>query len=533
MMKYLVAGALALALAASPAAAKTLVFCSEGSPEALNPQIVTTTTGMNAGRPMFNNLVEFVPGTTQIVPALAESWEISPDGTTYTFHLRRGVKFHANAVFTPTRDFNADDVLFSLMRQWKEDHPFHGTPGATFDYFRDLGMPDLIRAIEKVDDHTVRISLARAEAPFLANLAMPFNVMLSAEYGELLLRRGEPARLDADPVGTGPFALVGYQKDIAIRYRAFADHWNGRQKIDTLVFSITPNPAVRLAKLKAGECHIMAFPNPSDREAIAANPSLRLLQQEGLNIGYLAMNAARPPFDNVELRRAVNMAIDKRAIIEAVHQGTGTVAKNPIPPLLWSYNEAIEDYPYDPAQARRLIAEAGYPDGLDTDLWYMPVNRPYNPDGRRVAELVQADLARIGMRTRLVTEEWDQYRVKLQAGEPPLALYGWTGDNGDPDNFLNVLLGCAAARPGGNNVAKWCLPEYDALVTRAKATSDRSERETLYRQAQEIFKREAPWVPLAHSIVFMATRKEVKGFGIDPLGRHVFEGVDLDGEASR
>src|SRR5690606_7903099 len=341
MTTKLPAGALLLALLASPAAAKTLVFCSEGSPEALNPQIVTTTTGMNAGRPMFNNLVEFVPGTTRIVPALAESWEISPDGTTYTFHLRRGVKFHANAVFKPTRDFNADDVLFSLMRQWKEDHPFHGTPGATFDYFRDLGMPDLIRAIEKIDDHTVRIRLARAEAPFLANLAMPFNVMLSAEYGELLLRRGEPARLDADPVGTGPFALVGYQKDIAIRYRAFPDYWNGQQNIDTLVFSITPNPAVRLTKLKAGECHVMAFPNPSDREAIAANPLLRFLQQEGLNVGYLVINAARPHFVDLMLRRADNMAIDKRAFIEAVHQGTGTVSNTLIPPLLWSYNEAI------------------------------------------------------------------------------------------------------------------------------------------------------------------------------------------------
>lgn len=533
MTTKLPAGALLLALLASPAAAKTLVFCSEGSPEALNPQIVTTTTGMNAGRPMFNNLVEFAPGTTRIVPALAQSWDISPDGTTYTFRLRRGVKFHANGIFTPTRDFNADDVLFSLMRQWKEDHPFHNTPGATFDYFRDLGMPDLIRAIEKIDDHTVRIRLTRAEAPFLANLAMPFNVVLSAEYGELLLRRGEPERLDTEPIGTGPFMFVGYQKDIAIRYRAFADYWNGRPKIDTLVFSITPNPVVRLTKLKAGECHVMAFPNPGDRQAIASNPSLRLLQQEGLNIGYLAMNAARPPFDNLALRRAVNMAIDKCAIIEAVYQGTGTVAKNPIPPTLWSYNEAVEDHPYDPEEARRLVAEAGYPHGLDTDLWYMPVSRPYNPDGRRVAELIQADLARVGIRTRLMTADWDQYRAKLQAGEPALALYGWTGDNGDPDNFLNVLLGCAAARPGGNNVAKWCDGEYDALVTRAKATSDRAEREALYRKAQESFKRQAPWVPLAHSIVFMATRKEVKGFGIDPLGRHVFDGVDLEGEATR
>ena len=175
------AAAVALALWIGPAAAKTLVFCSEGNPESLNPQLVTTTTGMNAGRPMFNNLVEFQPGTTTIVPGLAESWTVSPDGTDYTFRLRQGVRFHANAAFTPTRDMNADDVLFSLLRQWKEDHPFHNVSGASFDYFKDMGMPDLLKSIDKVDARTVRIRLNRPVAPFLADLAMPFNVILSAE----------------------------------------------------------------------------------------------------------------------------------------------------------------------------------------------------------------------------------------------------------------------------------------------------------------------------------------------------------------
>jgi dipeptide transport system substrate-binding protein len=157
----------------------------------------------------------------------------------------------------------------------------------------------------------------------------------------------------------------------------------------------------------------------------------------------------------------------------------------------------------------------------------MPVSRAYNPNAKRMAEMIQTDLARIGVRVRLVTDEWSAYRKRLQAGEHTMALYGWTGDNGDPDNFLHVLLGCPAARAGGNNIAKWCNAEYGALVTRAKLTSTQAERAALYRQAQEIFKREAPWVPLAHSVVFMATRQEVGGFKMDPLGRHPFEGVDL------
>jgi dipeptide transport system substrate-binding protein len=527
MTRLPVALALASVLSLSPAAAKTLVFCSEGNPEALNPQIITTTTGMNASRPMFNTLVEFIPGSTTIAPGLAESWSVSDDGLKYTFRLRRGVKFHASDAFRPTREMNADDVLFSLLRQWKEDHPYHRVSGSRYDYFEDLGMGELLSAIEKLDDHTVQIRLKRPDAVLLANLAMPFNVILSAEYADAMLRAGTPERVDREPIGTGPFTFVGFQKDVAVRYRRFTDYWNGAQPLDTLVFAITPNPAVRLNKLRSGECHLMAFPNPADTPKIAADPNLQLLTQEGFNIGYLALNTTKKPFDDVRVRRAINMAIDKTSIISAVYQGAGIVAKNPVPPTLWSYNDEIKDYPYDVAQAQRLLVEAGYPEGFQSELWYMPVSRPYNPNGKRIAEMIEADLSKIGIRLKLVTAEWNEYRTKLQAGEAPMALYGWTGDNGDPDNFLHVLLGCTAARVGGNNIAKWCQKDFDTLVTKAKFIADRSERERLYRQAQVIFKAEAPWVPIAHSVVFMAARRGVTGFRMDPLGRHIFEGVDL------
>jgi dipeptide transport system substrate-binding protein len=521
-------GALALALVlAGPAAAKTLVFCSEGSPESLNPQTMTTTTGISAGRPFFNSLVEFVPGSTEIVPSLAESLTISDDATEYTFHLRRGVKFQSNELFTPSRELNADDVIFSFERQWKEDHPYHNVSGTGYDYFKDMGMPDLLNAIEKVDDYTVRFRLNRPEAPFLADLAMPFSIIQSAEYAEKMLQAGTPEKFDEQPLGTGPFLFAGFQKDVAVRYRAFEDYWAGKQPLDTLVFSITPNAAVRLTKLKAGECHVMAFPNPDDRAKIEADADLRFMQQEGFNIGYLAMNTTRPPLDDVRVRRAVNMAIDKEAIIQAVYDGAGVVAKNPIPPTLWSYNDDIKDYPYDPTAAQQLMIEAGLAEGFETELWYLPVSRPYNPNGKRVAEMIQADLAKIGIHASLMTDEWSAYRAKLQSGDTPMALYGWTGDNGDPDNFLNVLLGCTSARPGGNNIAKWCNKDYDALVTDAKLSTDLATRAQLYSQAQEIFHEDAPWVPLAHSVVFMATRANVVGFKIDPLGRTAFEGVDL------
>jgi dipeptide transport system substrate-binding protein len=523
--------AVGLALAAGftfPVAAKTLVFCSEGSPENFNPQINTTGTSFDAAEPVFTNLVEFERGSTEVVPGLAESWEVSEDGKTYTFHLRRGVKFHSNQNFTPTRDFNADDVLFTFNRMWKEDHPYHNVSGGEYDYFNDMGMPDLLETIEKVDDYTVRITLKRVEAPFLANLAMAFAAVHSAEYAEVMMEKGMPERVDQEPIGTGPFQFVNYQKDAIIRYRAFPDYWGEPQKIDTLVYSITPDPSVRYAKLRAGECHVMPYPNPADIEAMRNDPAINLMSREGLNVGYLAFNTQKEPFTDKRVRQALNMAIDKQAIIDTVYQGAGVPAHNPLPPTIWSYNEEIQPYPYDPEKARQLLAEAGFADGFETDLWAMPVQRPYNPNAQRIAEMVQSDLAAIGIRANIVSYEWGEYRKRAQAGEHLMAQLGWTGDNGDPDNFLNVLLGCDAAREGGSNIAKWCYEPFDSLVQEGRQTTDQAKRTELYRQAQVIFHEEAPWFPIAHSVWFQPVRKEVKDFRISPFGRHVFEGVDIE-----
>ena len=514
-------------LTSSPALAeKSLVFCSEGNPESFNPQTTTTGTRMNAALPLFNNLVEFVRGTTTIAPALAESWTASDDGLTYVFTLRRGVWFHSNADFTPSRPFNADDVLFSINRQWKADHPFHKVGKATYDYFNDMSMGSLLKAVERVDDHTVRIVLNRPEAPFLANIAMPFSSIQSAEYADALARAGRAARFDDAPIGTGPFQFVSHQKDAAIRYKAFDRYWAGRQPLDTLIFSISPNAAVRLNKLRAGECHLMVFPNPAELEKIRSDPNLVIQQREGLNIAYMAFNTQKAPLGDVRVRRAISMAIDRSMILDAVYQGGGRAARNPIPPILWSYDETTRDYPFAPDEARRLLAEAGYPDGFTVDLWYPPVARQYMPDGKRTAEIIRANLERVGITVRLVTDEGREYRRCMANGEHEMGIYGWHGDNGDPDNFLFVLLGCDPARPGGGNFAKWCNPDFDGPVLKAKQTASVPQRTAYYQQAQRVFHREAPWYPIAHSLVSVALRKEVKGYRIDPF-LQVFTGVDI------
>lgn len=322
--------AAALALSAPAQAAKTLVYCSEGSPENFNPMLNTTGTSFDVALPVYNNLVQFEYGGTKVVPGLAESWTISDDGLVYTFKLRAGAKWHSVGDFKPTRDANADDVIFSFERQWKADNPFHKVSGGSYDYFNDMAMPKLLKSIEKVDDLTVRFTLNQVEAPFLANLAMPFAPIMSAEYAAMLLKKGTPEKLDQVPVGTGPFQFVAYQKDAVVRYKAFDQYWGGKQPLDNLVFAITPDAAVRLAKLKANECQVMPYPNPADIEGMKKDSSIVVQEQEGLNVGYLSFNVTKKPFDDVRVRRAVSMAMDKKAIVSAVYQSAGVPAKNPI-----------------------------------------------------------------------------------------------------------------------------------------------------------------------------------------------------------
>ncbi len=525
-LKLALAAGVATAIMAGAAQAKTLVYCSEGSPEGLNPVFYTAGTTFDATSvPMYDRLVRFKKGTTEIEPGLAERWEISEDGKTYTFFLRQGVKFHTSKEFTPSRDFNADDVIWSFERQMNAEHPFHKIGGGSYEYFNSMDMTALIDRIEKVDEHTVRFHLTRAEAPMIANLGMDFASIFSAEYAQKMLDAGTPELVDTNPVGTGPFQFVTYQKDAQIRYRAFPDYWAGKAALDQLVFSITPDASVRYAKLKAGECHVMPYPNPADIEQMRSEAGIKLESQEGLNVGYLAYNTEKEPFTDARVRRALDMAINKDAIIEAVFQGAGSVAKNPLPPTLWSYNDELEDRKFDPEAAKALLAEAGHPDGLKTNIWAMPVQRPYNPNARRMAEMVQSDWAKIGVQAEIVSFEWGEYLKRSKDGEHQTLLLGWTGDNGDPDNFLYTLLSCDAV--GSANRARWCDEEFDTLVKEAKSATDPAKRTELYKQAQARFADQKPWTTVAHSVVFMPMREEVTGYKISPFGKHDFYGVDL------
>lgn len=506
--------------------ADTLVYCSEGSPESLNLQIVSTGTAMNAAFPIFDRLLDYDPATMELRPGLAEAWEISPDGLVWTFRLRAGVRFHETKTFKPTRPMNADDVRFSIERQWKRDHPFHAVNAANYVNFDDFGLGDLIAALETPDERTVVFRLHRPFAPFAAVLALETGAIHSAEYADFLMKRGTPERIDLEPVGAGPFQLVAHRKDDQIRYRAHPGYWRGEQPVKNLVYVIVPDATVRLAKVRAGECHLTGYPLLQELAGIEADPRLVLSSNAGMNTGFLAINTTRPPFTDARVRRALRLAIDRKAILAAVFDGRGDLARGPMPNRLWPVRPEQPEA-YDPEAARTLLAEAGFPDGFETDLWAMPVQRAYNPNPRRMAEMIQADLARIGIRARIVSFEWGEYIRRTLQGEHSLALLGWNSFP-DPDFFLYQQLSCDAARPGGSNPSRWCDAEFDALVTAARQTIDRAERERLYREALAVFDREVPWVPLTQGRAYDVLRPEVKGFVSQPLASVRFDGVRIE-----
>ncbi|MEQ1723308.1 MAG: ABC transporter substrate-binding protein, partial [Pseudobdellovibrio sp.] len=489
----------AFIFASSAYSAQNFIFCMEGSPSSFNPQLVTDGVSMNSSaQTVFNRLVEFKYGSTEIEGGLAESWTVSKDKKTFTFKLRKNVPFHSNAFFTPTRMFNADDVVYTFKSQLDTKHPL-SIPAANYEYFKAMELDQLIVDIKKVDDYTVSFVLKRPEAPFLANLAMDFASIQSEEYAKSLVKSGKGLKtLETAPIGTGPFLFKSYQKDSAVRFKAFEKYYKGKPKIENLVFVIVTDSTVRLQKMKSGECHVMSEPQPQDLEQIKALKNVKLMSTEGLNVSYVAFNVEKKPFDNLKVREALTMAMNQKSYVDLIYRNQGTAAKNPIPPTMWSYNNSTPSSVYDVEKAKKLLAEAGYPKGFETELWTLPVSRPYLPNGKKLGELMQADLAKIGVKVKLITFDWPVYLEKSKKGDHPMIQLGWTGDNGDPDNFMNVLLGCGAIK-AGSNLSRWCDKEFDTLLQKAKEDSNQAVRTGFYQKAQAVFNKQKPWYPIAHA----------------------------------
>ena len=494
----------------------TLVYGRGGDSVGLDPAYETDGNSFMVCDNIFEALVAYADESTQLEPGLAESWDISADGMTYTFHLRKGVKFHDG---TP---FNADAVVFSIGRMMKERKVKFLNPSLTIpaqertpEYWVSMEMDNTVDAIEAVDDYTVVFKLKRVEAPFLANMGMDFADIISPTAFVK-----NPKEFVRNPVGTGPFKFVSWVKDDRIILEKNTDYWDkkGGPYLDKLIFRTIPENSVRFLELKTGNINICQFPNPADIPLAKKDKNLKLISQPGMNIGYLSFNHTKKLWQDANMRKAIAHAINREAIVDNIYQGMGQVAKNPIPPTMWGYNDAVPGFKYDLELAKAYLAKAGYPDGKDLPeitLWSMPVPRPYNPEGLKVGVAMISDLSKIGIKAKIVSYDWGTYlkRQREQPEDMDLFQLGWTGDNGDPDNFLAVLFDGLAS---SSVRTQWKNEEYHNYMLEGKQTVDQAKRAEIYKKALQIIYDECPVISIAHSTVISPSTKNVMNFKLHP-----------------
>ena len=496
-----------------------LVYCSGGAPRNFNPQVGTSSTHFNASsRVIYNRLVETDEQSGRVIPSLAVSWERLNEGLTYRFQLRSGVAFQQTPWFTPERELNAQDIVFSFERQSNPKNPFHKSVEGDYNYYTSTGFKDNLLEVVELEEDVVEFRLKQSDSSFLYSLSMDFASVLSYEYAQRILSAGKPVSdLDHFPVGTGPFALNKFQNNTIIRYVAHPAYKFGKPDISHLVYAITPDPSTRYARLVSGECDVMLDPPKSQYELIVNNPELQILQKSGLNSGYMTFNTAKPPLDNVVVRRALSMAIDRNRIVESVFGDLGTENNSLLPPSMTPFhNPQVLTPAYDPETARELLDKAGV-DDLELSLWALPVQRSYNPNGQLMAELIQEDLSKIGVRTRIVTFEWNTFLTKVKAGEHDLALLGWVADNYNATDFLLGLVGCEGI-PNQTNRSAWCREDLDELLLKAEMTTDEEQMISLYYQAQDIIAAELPVLPIATGQSTLVVAKDVRNIEVRSLG---------------
>jgi peptide/nickel transport system substrate-binding protein len=495
---------------------RTVVVGRPADALSLDPARATDNESGEVCEQIYESLLRYRPGSTRIEPGLAERWEMSADGRQWTFHLRKGVRFHDG-----TR-LDAHAVMFSLERQRDASHPYH-RPDKTRLEFSYVEMLKNIRKVEAVDPLTVRITIDRNYAPFEANMAMVAVAIVSPSA--LMAWREE---YYLHPVGTGPFRFSEW-KDGRIVLERNDDYWDKPPAIDRLVFRAIPDGRQRLIELESGAIDVAYSILPGELQFVDLHPDLQLYRAAANNVAYLAMNLTHPPFDDARVRRAVNFAINKDPIVKLAYQGMATPATGPLPPTQWGYHP-VDAYRYDPHRASELLKDAaadGHFDPYRVHKLYVPSTpRPYLPDPESVARVIQANLKAVGIETELVVQGIKAHVESLQNGEHDLALFGWVGDNGDPDNFLYLLLDQDNATEGAaRNVAFYRDPELHELLMAAQQSTSRAHREEIYQRAQERIAAQAPWVPLAHSQVSVAARVDVGGIVVNPSTHVDFRGV--------
>ncbi len=505
--------ALALGALSLPAAAQTppgiLVVGQIAEPQSLDPATVTAANDFRILVNVFEGLVGYAPGTLDIVPELAESWEISEDGLQYTFKLREGVTFHDG---TP---FNAEAVKFTFDRMLDESHPFHNTGPFPLAFFYSS-----IASTEVVDDLTVRFTLTEPYAPFLSNLAETTGVIVSPTAVE---QHG--AEFGRNPVGTGPFRFAEWRANEAVVIEANADHWDGAPGLQAVVFRPLTDPNTRVAEMLSGGIDLLVEVPPASLSEFEGE-GFEIHEAAGPHLWFLILNLKEGPFTDVRIRQAANYAINKEALVEDVLEGTAQVAAGPTPPAFgWAYNEELEPYPYDPERARQLLAEAGQPNPAVT--FYVTEGGSGMLDPVAMGTAIQADLEAVGFDVTIETYEWNTFLGEVNPGlegKADMAEMAWMTN--DPDTLPFLALRTEAwPEQGGFNSGYYSNPEVDQLLTQARVSTDQAERAELYKRMQEIVHEDAPWVFVANWEQNAVTSDRVSNFALEPSFQLILEDV--------
>lgn len=507
----------------------TFRFGQSGDPTVLDPWNVTDGNSLLVTRQIFESLVDYEPTGFKIVPKLAETWAQSPDGKTWTFNLRKGVKFHDGT------DFNADAVVFNFDRGRQTKNQYRGKPiGDQYQYYSDMwnGFDDdsVITKVEAKDANTVVFTLKSAFGPFLANMAMPPFAIVS------------PKSIKDDPdgwmtlnskgaAGTGPFTYKAgaWQKGQQITLDKNASYWQKDKDgkplpyLDKVVLRFITDETARVAELRAGTVDAIRDFSPANIPTIKSDSKLKIVPRPAFNVAYLGINVAVKPFDNLNVRKAIAMGIDKAAIVQAIYAGEAKTASQFLVPGMLGYDESVTDfYKFDQAAAKKLITDNGGP--FTVDLWYMPVSRPYYPDPKKIAEAFASDLGKIGITANLKTQDWAPYRKDATDNKYGLWLLGWTGDNGDPDNFLNVFFHPKVVNGKDNPIdaGNWSSPATWDLLRKAQVEPDANKRADLYKQASKNVQADVPRIPMFHANPPTGTTAKVNGFVPHPTGGEAF-----------
>jgi peptide/nickel transport system substrate-binding protein len=485
---------------ASAQPAGTLVVGLVAEPVNLDPPQVTDINSLRVSRRIVETLVTFPEESTQIVPGLAESWTISRDGLWYTFKLRRGIKFHDG---TP---FNAEAVKFSIERQFNPEHPANKLGKYPFaNYF--FGN---VKAVEVMDEATVRFVLKEPRASFLAILTSGAASIVSPTA---VRKWGVDYALN--PVGTGPFRYGSWQRGQQVTLEKNAEYWRGPVKLDRVIYRPIVEDQARLTELLTGAVDLIVGVPPDFVGQLESSPKANLFKQVGAHVWYLGINNQKKPFDDKRVRQALNYAVNKDAIVKDVLKGTGAVSRGPVLPGTWAAEPGLHAYPYDPERAKKLLAEAGYPNGLTTTLW-VPESGSGMQSPVAMATVMQSNLKAVGVTVTLQTMEWGAFLTKLRSKEQELFALSWMAGSEDPDLVLYPLLHSSQWTPTGPNRALYKNERFDEILNKARQITDQAKRAELYREAQKILVEDAPWIFVDHEVQIAATSKRVQGFKLHP-----------------